>query len=368
MKKALTAIVVIFIGLGLIVLFFLNNHFNFQKRNKENPFPSPVSNLKQKDKVKEKKSIFVPYWINFAQPLDITDYDRVIYFGLDVTEYGVNKTDAGYNNIEKFAAQVDGQEKYLTIKMLNNETNSIILKNPSSWQKIIDDAVNIAVNYRFNGLVLDLEMGSLLFDDLVKRSNQFVQYFFNHAKGQNLRFALTVYGDNFYRRRFYDLAKLSRNSDEIMIMAYDFHKSSGEPGPNFPLGGREKYDYDFRLMIEDFSRAVPYEKLTVIFGMYGYDWAVDEKKRPIRPAKALSLAEIKKQFIESCQWQDCVIKRDPLSRETEVNYIISEMNGNFANLYYHIVWFEDEQSVEAKTQYLLEKGIGGIGYWAYGYF
>jgi len=32
------------------------------------------------------------------------------------------------------------------------------------------------------------------------------------------------------------------------------------------------------------------------------------------------------------------------------------------------MWYEDEESAQVKIDYLKEKGVGSIGYWAYGYF
>jgi len=102
--------------------------------------------------------------------------------------------------------------------------------------------------------------------------------------------------------------------------------------------------------------------------MYGYDWSVDEKKRPIKPARALTLSELRKNFIEKCEWKDCIVKRDDTSAEMEVNYVESVKSGDEYVMNLHIVWFEDEESVRRKTEYLNSKGIGSIAYWAYGYF
>ncbi|MBI4226036.1 hypothetical protein HY612_02885, partial [Candidatus Roizmanbacteria bacterium] len=102
-----------------------------------------------------------------------------------------------------------------------------------------------------------------------------------------------------------------------------------------------------------------------------YDWLVDEKKRPFSQAKALTLNQIREKFLQKCEFKNCVIKRDKYSHETEINYIISSPTPDEQLIYridYHIVWFEDEESVKSKTEYLTEKGISSISYWAHGYF
>src|SRR3989344_4993164 len=265
--------------------------------------------------------------------------------------------------------------------MTNDEINSNILKNKEKQKILIDETVEIINEFGFAGLVLDLETSDILNVDITGQINIFVQQFYSVMKLNYRKFHVAIYGDNFYRGRLFDLPFISRNSDGIMIMAYDFHKSRGEPGPNFPFESGAKYQYNFQKMISDFLDVVPKEKISVIFGMFGYDWLVDEKKRPIRQAEALSLNQIAEKFFGTslkrssqtyttdvkCYWQDCVIKRDLISKETEINYVVSAEKPDDQDIYridYHIVWFEDEESVKIKTDYLREQGISNISYWA----
>jgi len=390
MKK----ILLVFFILSLVGLFFTAfKYFSIINRSKisssnklKNPSPTvinptAVSYWKQK----ETKSIFIPYWSLNGEEIGSAeaDYHRLIYFGISADQTGINKADAGYLNLKKFI-NINSSKISITLRMLDSETNFSILKNPEIQKKIIDETIDIAEKYKFSGIVLDLELFSLFNNEISIQINNFVQLFYTNTKGHNLHFAITLYGDNFYRKRPYDAGFLSKNSDEILVMAYDFHKKGGEPGPNFPLEGKAKYGYDFKQMIDDYSKFIPADKLTVIFGMYGYEWLVDEKKRPIRPAKSLSLNEINKKFFYDnnfdhdrsksgneqmkCSWENCVARRDEISQEMEINYIYSMIKDNFGYMDMYIVWFEDEESVKIKNQFLKEKGINSIAFWAWGYF
>lgn len=311
--------------------------------------------------LKTKTSIFIPYWFNQSQ-IQVQEYERLFYFGIAVNKEGIVKEDSGYKNIDAYLSLADqNKENWITVRMTNTETNLGILKEPKSWEKISQDILDLVKLSRFNGLLLDLELNSLPFNDTMIQINNFVQFISERVKKENLKFAITLYGDTLYRKRPYDLNTLKEYSDEFILMAYDLHKVFGEPGPNFPLKGKEKYGYDLQQMTDDISQHLPKEKLTVVFGMYGYNWIVDEKKRPISKAKALSLNEINGQFLGNCEWKNCLIKREELSGETEINYIDE-------NLKYHIVWFEDQESVRKKMEYLKEKGVVSFAYWAYGYF
>jgi spore germination protein len=201
-----------------------------------------------------------------------------------------------------------------------------------------------------------------LFDEkIIKQINNFSNELYQKLKKENTKYAIAIYGDVFYRMRPYDVLDLSKNSDEIMIMAYDFHKSIGEPGPNFPLNKKEIYNYDFKKMIDDFLRYVSKDKISVIFGLYGYDWIVDEKGRPIKSANALSYNEIKNKYLNNCSRPKCKIFVDNVSTENRVELVNNDSKK-------HIIWFEDERSVNEKINYLKSKRIFNYSYWANGYF
>ncbi len=325
--------------LAAVIMFFSSKGKNDSPPKKILLSPAPTQKLKIA--AREKRSIFIPDWSLPKETVLGGNYERYIYFGNE-------------NRIPGFTT-------WFTVKVNEIPTQSL-------WESEVKKEIDIAKSYNMEGIVLDLEINGLPTEETVTQINKSVEYFYSQTKQYYIKLAVAVYGDVFYRRRPYDLRFINQNSDEVMVMAYDFHKSRGEPGPNFPFQKDDKYDYDFQMMIDDFTQFVPPEKLTIIFGLFGYDWSVDEKKRPLSPAKALTLNEIKKKFLKKCEWKDCIIKKDDVSRETEIDYINSTIVNDFANMEYHIVWFEDEESVKVKVQYLKEKGIGSVAYWAYGYF
>jgi len=294
------------------------------------------------------KTLFVPYWSLKSQN-SINNYDRVVYFGITGTEKGIDFDEVGYKNLQDFASlNLDNSKTYLAIRMTNTEENLKILENKSSMIRIIEQSINIAKQYNFSGIVLDLEVGVLFGDEIIDQISEFSNNFYKKLKENNIKYSIVIYGDVFYRKRPYDLSQLSKNSDEIMIMAYDFHKSISEPGPNFPLNGKEIYGYDFQTMINDYLKFSKPEKITVIFGMYGYDWIVDDQDRPIKPGAVLTLNQIRSKHSNDCNGERCEFVDEVGLR--------------------HIIWFENEESVEKKIEYLKSRGIGNFAYWAYGYF
>lgn len=359
----------LFIILILVIYLFKNRPV----REWSSPSPEKTSKLEKPSlpslPLIEKEAVFVPYWASFKQKDNrLNSQDRLIYFGISIDQNGLNRQDLGLRRLNKFKKISRGKRQWLVLRMTNDKTSQKILENRKSWPKIDSQAVDFTKANNFQGLVLDLEPKGIAFEKTVTTTRDFIAHLHQRTKKENLPLAVLVYGDLFFRHRPFDLKNIAIDSEEVMVMAYDFHKSYGEPGPNFPLRGQDKFGYDMETMISDFLKFVPSNKLTVVFGMYGYDWAVDEKKRPLKKAKIKTLNEIRKEFLGSCQWENCVIKRDSLSQETEINYVESKVVDHYGYLYPHIVWFEDEKSVAAKKKFLKTKGIFSFARWAWGYY
>jgi spore germination protein YaaH len=359
MKRFLIFLLILVVSVFLLVRVIKNQvrHDLLQPVYQPALTPSPtvvIDRLAQTN-----TSLFVPEWT--VDSISNTSFDRYIYFGITSSKNGID-TAAAQKNIDTFEqALPDGKQTLLTLQMQDTDTNGAILQNKTLAQKVISQTVTLAKQNNFSGIVLDLEMGGIPFDALIDEINGFTKALNTQAKAQRLSFAITLYGDTFYRLRPFDVKTIAGNTDMVMIMAYDFHKARSNPGPNFPLSGQSTYGYDMGKMADDFLQAVPNQKLSVIFGLFGYDWPVDNQGNAVGQGQAVTDLQIQNKFLTSCKFSVCDIKRDPLSDETQIRYTDD-------NNQKHIVWFEDMQSVGAKEQYLKKRGIGNFSFWANSYF
>ncbi len=346
-------VVLLFLIIGVAVFFFLQKKEEQKKQvlPASDVFISPTPEIIRDT---EKKFLFVPYWGQTQERIPDSFGDGLIYFGVTPGEEGVDTKEDGYLGLGRFSAIAQGRDTFLTLRMIDDKTSFPILKDKPRQKKIIEDSVAIAKQYNFDGIVLDLEISSLPFTTVTDQMNSFVTDFSKSAKSENLKFSMVFFGDTFFKLRSYDVTVLRQYLDTVFVMAYDFSKANGDPGPNFPLP-------EFTLMVQDFLNLIPKEKLVIVFGMFGYDWTVDEQNKSIKQAQARTLTVAKKQFIGTCIFLNCVVKRDEQSAEITVSYVDKDGNN-------HIVWFEDEESVAKKSEFLKEKGIKSVGYWAYSYF
>lgn len=363
MKKAI--VITLTLLLLALVLFFLRKSISsmvardFSFDAPKTPSASPTPYEKVSPKSKESQSEFVPYW-TITEGIS-SDATSLIYFGVSATASGIDRDEAGFQNLSRFTAYSSGKKTYLTIRMLDQDTNFDILDNNTYQDRVITDSISVAQEYGFDGIVLDLELKALPFDSVIDQVNQFVSKFYQKTKENNLTFSVLVYGDTFYRVRPFDVKYIGENSDDVMIMAYDFHKSGGNPGPNFPKNGSKIYGYDYLELMDDFLAVVPPEKLTIVFGLFGYDWPVDEKNVATGTGEPLSFLQITSRYIDACPTESCILKRDEMSSEQTITYTDSDGIK-------HVVWFEDQKSIEAKKTLLRERGINSFSTWAHSYY
>lgn len=325
MKKILVLLVII--GIALVLMTPVTKKQTPVGTQKQIIPATPTVTFK-KEPGELSKAVFVPDWNLTEEAILHNGYDRWIYFG-------------GKEKLSLFVDSLQDKNLWITIKVDSIESLEDV--------NLQDHDLN-----RIRGVVLDLEINGIATEKFKNQINRGVEKVYASAKANNLQMALAVYGDLFYRKRPYDLKSLNDFTDEVMVMAYDFHKSYGEPGENYP------YE-DFKKMVDDYVEAIPAEKLTIVFGMYGYDWTLKDGK-PLKPAQSLSLFQIRSRFLKKvCLEDNCKVKTNESTKEKSVSYTGEDG-------YEHVVYFEDEESVDMKTNYLKQKEIKSTAFWAWGNF
>lgn len=325
---------------------------------------SPTQTLGLKNDVKKNtviRSIFVPYWtVAVAKPDDFSQFSEVMYFGISPNSEGINQQETGYEKVQTFIEKTNAiPKKWLVIRLNNSDIATIIIEDDIRSSAVIRDSVVVAKRWGFTGILVDLELQALPFESVTNNITKFNRAFAKQTHEGMLEYGITLYGDTYYRPRPYNVNELAIIADKSFIMAYDLHKPNGDPGPNFPLRGKDNYGYDLETLMERL-KGIPPEKLVVIFGNFGYNWKINEEGKPSGTAISQTNSVITEQFIDHCIFTNCVYQRDLLSTELKVTY--TDGKGEK-----HLVWMNDEESVRQKEKFLEEKGVYQFSVWAYSY-
>jgi cellulose synthase/poly-beta-1,6-N-acetylglucosamine synthase-like glycosyltransferase/peptidoglycan/xylan/chitin deacetylase (PgdA/CDA1 family)/spore germination protein YaaH len=198
---------------------------------------------------------------------------------------------------------------------VNEQFNSEILARevatPESRQKLINALVKTVEDNKFAGLTVDLEE--------VPRSSQNNLYQFMkelHATFQthNWIIAQAVPFDN----PDWDYKAYAQMTDYMMLMAYDEHWATGQPG------AIASQDWFEKILAKRMKELDP-KKTIICIGNYGYDWSDKSKE-----AEDISFQEA----VLSARDSEATIKFDPATKNPYFSF--DEDDGS-----HHTVWFLD---------------------------
>jgi cellulose synthase/poly-beta-1,6-N-acetylglucosamine synthase-like glycosyltransferase/spore germination protein YaaH/peptidoglycan/xylan/chitin deacetylase (PgdA/CDA1 family) len=235
--------------------------------------------------------------------------------------------------------------------MLNNYDGTVwridemaqMLANPKSRANLSRDAVQFAIESHQAGIVVD-------FEEVPEKSQRDFRAFIGelapalHAVGLKIMIALPA-RDNAYDYKFF-----GKECDAIMLMNYDQHWLTSEPGP---IAAQDWFAENLRQVLE----VVPASKIVVGIANYAYDWSEAPKKRgqPTEPAQEFSVQEALLHAYES----EAEVEFDPASLNPYYSY--SDEHDHT-----HRVWFLDAVTGYNELRVCERLGVQGTALWRLG--
>ena len=225
----------------------------------------------------------------------------------------------------------------------NEQWNTDILVHAISTeaarQKLIASLLDVIAKNNFGGLTIDIEE--------VPESSQTDLYIFVNELHQELQkrsliLAQAVPFDN----PDWNYKAFAGITDYLMLMGYDQHWSTGEPGP---VAGDDWFDSILKKRMAELNPA----KTIVCIGSYGYDWSDSgEEAETVSFEDALITA---KESLDNPEQ----IKFDPASKNPYFKY--DEDDGST-----HTVWFLDAVSAYGQIKNAKTYNVAGIALWRMG--
>jgi peptidoglycan-N-acetylglucosamine deacetylase len=143
--------------------------------------------------------------------------------------------------------------------------------------------------------------------------------------------------------------RLAAASDFLVVMAYDEHSASDDPGPIASPQGVQKAAAAY------LARA-PAEKVVLALGAYGYDWPLDEEGDAAAAAEEVSYA----QALVLARENESPLQWDAPSRSSWFDYTDDDTGVR------HAVWFLDAPAAMAQLQGVQPLGLRGTALWRLG--
>ncbi|ACL70927.1 chitinase [Halothermothrix orenii H 168] len=329
----------------LIISFFINN---FVDKNEEDQEARPGESPLDEDIISNREILgFYVNWLTpYANSYDamVSNHryvDMVAPFWFTANPDGTIKSRYGGHQYE-----VDSFSKRQGLELLplinNNQKNNMILVDSDVRSKTIKNIVKLVEKYNYNGVNIDFE-----FIPPWTRNGytQFIKELSSELNKKNKKLTISVFPKidvPMELQGAYDYAALGKLVDRVVIMTYDHHWPSGDPGPIAPINWVEK---NIKYALE----YIPNEKLLIGVANYGYDWPEGGPGRPISAKEAMNLAREKGVKV---QWDT----------PSQSPYFYYQDNSGIK----HEVWFESSSSLAFKLELVKKYNLKGIAIWRLG--
>lgn len=309
---------------------------------------------------------YLPYWQMDKEILHWEYLTLLAWFSVNMNSLGdaIDLNGWGSASTEALVeeAHAHGVRVLVTVTNFSKAEIGTLLQSPTARQNAIDTCLELIATHNADGVNIDFEFVP------ASAKAEFVTFMADlkaavtqaQPNGQDGHVSLA--GPAVDWGGAYDYDQLLEVSDGIMVMAYGYHWSGGDPGPISPLQGGGKWAENkssIAWTIDDYLTWGGEENRHRIFiGLpwYGREWRVANSGVPgvsLGDSNALTFSKAKKE----AQAQGKQYDTDSMTA------------------FYHItrdedlwqVWYDDGPSFEAKIAYVVAKDLGGIGIWALGY-
>lgn len=371
-----------------IFLMFMISFVSIRSDHKS-PIATSFSVLSAKDSFEHSDVTvfgYLPYWslenIEFIQIDKLTD---IAYFGLYVNPDGTIKRlespgvlEPGYNiwknstELNDFIAKTKENNINFALTIISHDADEMdsLLSCKACWQVFTDELISELESKNIKDISIDFEHGDNVEEAKRTQFTQFVQ-FVNSSLDSHFGDSTTtvaVFADSNVKNRITKIDELSKVTDKMFIMAYDFHYLySPRSGPVAPINtAGEETKYDINTMISDYLKNSPPNKLILGVSYYGYNWVVNNAEPYATRLEGNDyIGHSTPQTYENVM--DTILKVGPVilwdnkALSPYFSYISPEYGSN------RNVYFENKDSLKIKYELAKKAQFSGVGIWALGY-
>jgi spore germination protein YaaH len=320
---------------------------------------------------------FLPSW-NAAKEVkfDTSKLTQIIYFGFGVNSRGeiIQFGDDGSETLEwvhfkspyfkkiREDAKKTDTKILVAIKNFDNKNIDDLISNPNTSEKFITQLIKLVKDNKLDGVNIDFEYFTDSNFPTFKHLNTFFTKLSQRLKAENPNYIISAdfNASAVASDPAYDMVKLGEVIDQIILMGYDYSTTASSQAtpvaPLFSADGEASIDKS----ISSLKGRVHFDKVILAIPFYGYEWQTINNKfrsQTVPETGALATYDRVTQLINSRN--DIEINWDNKSQTPWITYYQS---GAFKQIY-----FENEQSIAKKLDYIKKSNLAGVGIWAIGY-
>jgi len=302
---------------------------------------------------------FWPYWTNpdSYQP-NWNALTHIAYFSWSANSDGTLNAPSNitrYNTVKSYAQQ-NGVKIVICVTCFDKDTQDSIFAYHKT--DLANNILDVLQTYGADGVNLDFEFprttNSYTGESNTDLFEQLMSILYNTLKNANpdyhISFCIAGGVETVYRN-----ANLSQYVDAIFLMGYDYHwASASTTGAVSPYNDPNQFDVVDSVNI--LLNYYPREKIILGVPFYGYDWPCDSDQ-PGATTTGTGSAVLMKYAVQNAQTYG---RRWDSNSNTP--WYAYQSGGEW-----HQCWYDDEESLALKWDYVNSANLCGTGFWALGY-
>ena len=355
MKKILLGIgTLLIIGVG--VLLFLN---------KKDLILSPLSEKSGTEKREKMETFgFLPSWMVGKTRIYGKEVDNLIFLGIEVDKNGdlIWETQAKKINNESFLEQKkkikeSGGKNILGIKLFKDEELDSLLGERLARENLIKQLKQLKVENNFDGINVDFEYQG---NPVAILSQNFLDFLDQLDLAEVGEVSVDVFANTIIKGDEEKLKSLMGKIDNLIIMAYDFHRPGVDyAGAVAPIGSPVGERNITEIVNKILSVGLDKNKIVMAYPLYGYEWKTYTEEFGSQIRRGWYLMASWNRTKELIKEKSLEVKWDEVSMSPWISF---KEKGVI-----HQIYFENERSLKAKIDLVRQNKLGGYGYWALGY-
>lgn len=327
---------------------------------------TPLSNENRIEKKENSLKMvgFLPTWMVGKTRFYGNELDELIFLGVEVKkngdliwDYQSEKMDSEEFLVQKENITRTGGKNILGIKLFDDDDLDELLGNKEAVNNLVGQVKRVIVEKKFDGVNVDFEYQNNPTKILDEKFLDFLGELREMGIGN---IGVDVFVNTINKGSVDDLVDLINKIDELIIMAYDFHRPgmdyTGAVAPiEAPIGERSVLELVRNITDDGLDKS----KIVLAYPLYGYEWKTYGQEFGAR---------IKRGWYQMSSWdrtKRLIIEKNLEIKWDEVSmtpWLVFEEDGEV-----HQIYFEDEKSLQIKFDLVKNNKFSGVGFWALGY-
>ncbi|MCB6219906.1 glycosyl hydrolase family 18 protein [Bacillus paralicheniformis] len=224
---------------------------------------------------------------------------------------------------------------------------STVMSDKTARQHFTEQLITLAKKQSFTGINIDFE--AVKPNERAKYSN-FIRHVAAALKKHKIKTMVSVPAKSLDDRKDgwswpYDYAEIGKSADYVQVMTYDEHGIWSEPGS---VAGMNWVKSSLAYAV----KTIKAEKVIMGIPSYGNDWDLTSRKN----------SKLK-------QWNDV----KALKKKVKAKPVYDKRSGSMRFSYTdqhkhrHVVWYEDEKTIAAKSRLAMRYKIAGVSVYSMGH-